>query len=218
VRTEHGMCARATLIVAKQTCLSGLHIGAGKDDIEIGGNDNPIIRDPVSGLPYLPGSSLKGKMRAMLELRDGHYKPNNGAPEGDARRDCLICRVFGPHMRPQHGLGPSHIIVRDGFVTPESRALLESLRLEQEFVAEIKSETMVSRTTGIAATGTLRTQERVPAGTTFTLDISVRIFDDDSAQAMLDLVQDGLRLIQDDALGAGGSRGSGRVAFEYTVN
>ncbi len=196
------------------TCRSGLHIGAGKDEIEIGGTDNPIIRDPLTTLPYIPGSSLKGKLRALLELRDGHYR-DNGAPGGDARPNCLICRVFGPHMTPNHTLGPTRIIVRDSFVTPEWRARLEDLQATTGLAAaEMKSENLVLRTTGVALHP--RTLERVPAGVTFTLDISVRLFDDDDTDAILTLITDGLTLIEGDALGAGGSRGSGSVAFTYT--
>src|SRR5579885_912680 len=199
------------------TCLSGLHIGAGRDDIEIGGNDNPIIRDPVSGLPYIPGSSLKGRMRALLELRDGHYNtsngPSNGEPGGCAQPTCAICRVFGPHRKPQHGLGPSRILVRDALADEQGKELLASVRDERDTDTEFKSENMVRRTTGIAEHP--RTMERVPVGTTFSFEIALRIFNDDDEDAIVRTVEDGLRLVADDALGAGGSRGSGRVRFDY---
>ncbi len=121
------------------TCITGLHIGSGKDDIEIGSTDNPIIRDPLTNLPYVPGSSLKGKLRAILELRDGHYGPN-GEPKGDGQPDCRICRVFGPHKNTRHTLGPTRIIVRDSFVTDESRERLTELQAERGlWFAEMKS-------------------------------------------------------------------------------
>jgi CRISPR-associated protein Csm3 len=56
-------------ITGRIICLTGLRIGGTKDDIEIGGMDNPIIRHPVTREPYIPGSSLKGKLRSMLEYR-----------------------------------------------------------------------------------------------------------------------------------------------------
>jgi|SRR5579864_2135333 len=206
---------RHARIQGTMTCLTGLHIGAGKDDIEIGGTDNPIIRDPVTDLPYVPGSSLKGKLRATLELRDGHYD-SKGEPLGDAQPTCLICRVFGPHKNPNHNLGPTRIIVRDSFVTPEWRDRLNELRAERGLpFSEMKSENMILRTTGVAQHP--RTQERVPAGTAFTLDISVRLFDDDNEEAILGLIRESLSLIEEDAFGASGSRGSGHVRFEYTV-
>ena len=36
-------------------------------DMEIGGVDNPVIRNPLNKQPYIPGSSLRGKMRSQLE-------------------------------------------------------------------------------------------------------------------------------------------------------
>ncbi|MBZ8182640.1 type III-A CRISPR-associated RAMP protein Csm3 [Oscillatoria salina] len=46
---------------------TGLHIGGGGENLDIGGLDKPVIRDPITQQPYLPGSSLKGKLRAILE-------------------------------------------------------------------------------------------------------------------------------------------------------
>ncbi len=75
---------------------------------------------------------------------------------------------------------------------------------------------MIQRTTGVALNP--RTQERVPAGTVFGLDISVRIFDGDDENDILRLIEEGLALIQEDTFGASGSRGSGQVAFEYEIS
>ena len=57
------------LITANIVLESGLHIGAGKDAIEIGGIDNPILKHPLTDEPYIPGSSIKGKLRSLLEWR-----------------------------------------------------------------------------------------------------------------------------------------------------
>ncbi|AMM40918.1 CRISPR-associated protein Csm3 [Candidatus Desulfofervidus auxilii] len=48
---------------------SGGRIGTSKETVEIAATtENPIIRHPITGLPYIPGSSLKGKIRSLLEL------------------------------------------------------------------------------------------------------------------------------------------------------
>lgn len=47
--------------------VTGLHIGGSTAMIEIGGKDNPVIKHPLTKEPYIPGSSLKGKMRSLLE-------------------------------------------------------------------------------------------------------------------------------------------------------
>src|ERR1700678_334149 len=56
-------------------CETGLHIGAGKGSLEIGGADNPVVKDAF-GLPYIPGSSLRGKLRALLEQSSGLAVPS----------------------------------------------------------------------------------------------------------------------------------------------
>src|SRR3989338_11494456 len=58
---------RYKTITGIMQCVSGLRIGGSKDTIEIGGMDNPIIRNPLDKFPYIPGSSIKGKMRSLLE-------------------------------------------------------------------------------------------------------------------------------------------------------
>src|SRR6476659_3207077 len=55
-------------------CETGLHIGAGKGSLEIGGADNPVVKDAF-GLPDIPGSSLRGKIRSLLEQALGLTSP-----------------------------------------------------------------------------------------------------------------------------------------------
>lgn len=203
------------IITGTLTCETGLRIGGSKDDIQIGGMDNPIIRDPVTNLPYLPGSSIKGKTRALLELKHGRVA-ENGEPCGCGA--CDICRVFGPHKNVRHNLGPTRILVRDARLTGEWEEKLRHMQEEKGLLyAEVKTENIVNRLTGVAADRGLRTQERVPAGTQFDFEISVRIFDDDDEARILALIQEGLQLLQHDYLGGSGSRGYGKVRLDYTV-
>lgn len=51
--------------------LTGLHIGGAAGALEIGGVDSPIIRNPLNNQPYIPGSSLRGKMRSLAERLHG---------------------------------------------------------------------------------------------------------------------------------------------------
>src|SRR5437762_2335889 len=85
-------------ITGKLACKSGMRIGGSKEDVEIGGMDNPIIRHPLTKQPYVPGSSLKGKLRSLSEYRSGEIPPD-GQPHGCTRDGCLICQVFGPHKK-----------------------------------------------------------------------------------------------------------------------
>src|SRR5260370_2828629 len=121
-------------------CLSGLRIGGSDELLQIGGTDLTCIKHPVTLKPYIPGSSIKGKMRSELEQRLGKLSGNE--PCGCARLDCLVCRVFGPHKKAKHELGPSRIIVRDAQLI---------VRDEQQPIkgeTELKSENVIDRKTG----------------------------------------------------------------------
>lgn len=188
-------------------CVTGLRIGGTKDDIEIGGMDNPIIRHPQTRLPYIPGSSLKGKMRSSLEYAYDKVG-QRGQPCGCGLPDCLVCRIFGPHKNVRHELGPTRILVRD--------AMMNAAEDPERWV-EVKSENWIDRTTGIAGNGGLRQNERVVAGAKFDFDISLRIFEGDDEARLLAAVREALQLIEQDYLGASGSRGYGKVKFHFST-
>lgn len=195
---------------------SGLHIGAGKDSVEIGGMDQPIIKDPVTQAPYIPGSSLKGKLRSLLET--SVFMKNEGTrnavmqgkPCDCGRKGCPACAIFGSHASPQKcdpDLGPTRLLMRDATLTPEFMEMFKNGRLPME----VKNENIINRVTGVAEHP--RPLERVPAGTCFTLNITFRVYEDDPDD-LFDWVLKGLKLIQLDAIGGGGSRGNGQVVFE----
>lgn len=206
-------------LTANLICKTGLKVGGSEASMSIGGTENPIIKGSRD-IPYIPGSSLKGKLRSLLEYR---YKKvsERGTPCGCGRPDCPVCYMFGPHRNPNHELGPTRIIVRDAYLSPKSQGDWENARKEGVEFIETKTETMVNRRTGIAASGSLRTQERVPAGTEFVLNINLRIFDDDNSDNMKKLVEEALSYLQQDTLGGSGTRGYGWVEvsdLEWTEN
>ncbi|MCG2828254.1 type III-A CRISPR-associated RAMP protein Csm3 [Methanothermobacter sp. K4] len=184
-------------------CRTGLHIGGSKDSIEIGGSDNVIIRDPVTRLPYIPGSSIKGKMRALLEL--ALDRVTNGGPCKCG--ECDVCRVFGSAADNTSVSGPTRIIVRDSFPTEET---MEMWRKSTDVVegAELKYENSLDRITSRANP---RNQERVPRGSKFGFEIIVSEYEGDSDN--LGVVLEGLRLLEDSYLGGSGTRGYGKVEF-----
>ena len=192
-------------------CESGLHIGGSQDELIIGGSDNPVIKNPSTKQPYIPGSSLKGKMRAELERELGQFGGrNDDLPCGCG--SCAVCRMFGAHMNTRSTLGPSRIIVRDG-------------TLANGGAIENKTENVVNRQRGGAQHP--RTNERVAEGSEFRMQIVLQVFDVDdgfsytdrrknthrSGDALQAVLADGLRLVQLTGLGGGTSRGSGAVSF-----
>ncbi len=205
-------------------CETALHIGGSQDEMQIGGTDNPVIKNPATDAPYIPGSSLKGKMRGELEKELGRFKldgnpadRDDGRPCGCAREECAVCRIFGAHYNPDSQLGPSRILVRDGRLRSGNA------------VTEIKYETAINRIGGSALTGTLRNSERVPEGAEFQMEIVVQVYENDDAfhytrrygdqsgyegdDALQAVVADGLYLVEVTGLGGGISRGSGQVSF-----
>lgn len=191
-------------------CETGLHIGGSAEQMEIGGVDLPIIKHPVSKEPYVPGSSLKGKMRSELEKK--YNKTISGEPCGCGREDCPICKIFGPHKNPKHTLGPTRILVRDCPLSNKSRIEYNNLMKEKGIdYIEKKTENIIDRIKGTASNP--RTQERVPAGAEFDLEITLQVFDTDNEAKCKEIVKESLFLVQKSYLGGSGSRGYGKVRF-----
>ncbi len=189
----------------------GVRVGGNPQWLEHGGTaDFTIVRNPVTGEPYIPGSSLKGRVRAMLEKVEGRGR--EGEPCNCGRKDCLVCVVFGAHKRPQAESSPTRIVVRDAPLTAAARTHLRELEGEGKSLVEEKAETLVDRDKG--TTEAPRFQERVwDAG--FQMEILIHVYDGDEPVKMLEFVRRGLGLVQEiGAVGAGGSRGSGQVQFE----
>ena len=109
------------LITGQIEVLTGLHIGAGKDAVEIGGVDNPVVKNPYTGEPYIPGSSLKGKLRCMMEWATGRVDQDGKIWDGGGETDPLklsndpILRIFGTTNK-NWDAGPTRLVVRDSFL------------------------------------------------------------------------------------------------------
>jgi CRISPR-associated protein Csm3 len=197
---------------------SGLHIGAGKDSVEIGGIDNAVIKHPHTGEPYIPGSSLKGKLRFLLEWAFGTVRQdgqawgfNNDQPVDPADP---VLRIFGNALKDWKG-GPTRLMLRDA---PLCEADRRRYREAPEAFFEEKTEVLIDRISGKAHKVGSRETERVPAGVAFDFELAFRLYDfGDGAKrdlACLNWTLQGLALLEEDALGGSGSRGYGRIAFE----
>ena len=204
--------------------LTGLHIGAGNDNIEIGGMDNPVVRDPVTKEPYIPGSSIKGKMRMLLELHIGLINSNGGAldygtvsgvEDKELREDGMtLLKLFGVSGSEtesgEAGLGVTRLSFYDIKLTESSR---EELREKVgALMTEEKTEVRVNRITGTGEHP--RHTERVPAGAKFEFRLLLKLFEGDNEEKFLEMVKRGLKLLELDSLGGSGSRGYGKVKFK----
>lgn len=199
--------------------VTGLHIGGSSTGMEIGGVDNTVIRDPLTKSPYIPGSSLRGKMRSQLEKSLGLPQNNqvgqvkiHTCKTKDAytkNGGCPVCQIFGVPGEVE-ATGPTLLLARDVFMTPESKQKLIDAHTDLAYT-ELKTEATIDRVTSAA---TPRTIERVPAGAVFgPAELVFSIYEADDFKRFHYII-DGLQLIQDDYLGGYGSRGSGKVCFE----
>ena len=200
-------------ITGKIVVKTGLHIGAGTDEVHIGGVDSPILRNPLNLEPYIPGSSLKGKMRSIME-----WKLNKLAADGNpcdcGKTECPICRIFGSansKSEETKGRGPTRLIVRDAVLSEKSKELF----YDSKEIVEVKAENSINR---ITAKANPRFLERVVPGVEFDFEISYRIIDTGDGGKMdrdyfESVVKESLKILQSDYLGGGGSRGNGQIEF-----
>ena len=214
------------LIEGEIKLLTGLHIGAGNDRIEIGGMDNPVVRDPVTKEPYIPGSSVKGKMRMLLELYTGavsssgdpldyktleKFKDSKAIDDETYKTAFNLLKLFGVSGAddiPQE-LGVTRLSFYDLKLTKDSKELLKEK--VGALMTEEKTEVRINRITGTGQHP--RHTERVPAGAKFEFKLSVKVFEEENEQELFELIKKGLKLLEADSLGGSGSRGYGKIKF-----
>ncbi|RLA08823.1 MAG: type III-A CRISPR-associated RAMP protein Csm3 [Gammaproteobacteria bacterium] len=200
---------------------SGLHIGAGHAQMHIGGTDNPVIKNHTNSNPYIPGSSIKGKIRSLLEWHIGTVGDTDGAVlsfqhigkltanQDDAK---TILKLFGGAADNNTSdellkqIGPTRLSFWDCNLNPDWLQQIENKNLQK---TEIKMENTIDRIQGTAANP--RNIERVPAGAEFDFNLSVRVHDNDDN---LEMILKGLKLLELTGLGGSISRGFGKIKFE----
>lgn len=213
------------IINGKIKLKTGLHIGAQTEAIEIGGLDNPILKDPNTGDPYIPGSSLKGKMRSLFEKAMSADQPPEKRGWGEDKWfnrnigdvwihvcntledavKCPVCRLFGiSGKRSGDKNYPSRTIFRDAHLCNKN---------ELEEVIEIKYETAIDRITSAANP---RPMERVVPGAEFAFEIVYNVENEDEKKEDLRNLINLMKMLEDDYLGGSGSRGYGKIELRIT--
>jgi CRISPR-associated protein Csm3 len=206
-----------------EACLelqSGLRIGASEGEIRIGGVDNQVIRHPHTDHPYIPGSSLKGKVRSLLEWLSGAVRPEplsyRDIDDGKAPLARPILQLFGVgggeklNEEQARQLGPSRLAFWDA---PLNKTWTDRVKSENQLLVEVKTENRIDRIQGVARDP--RSTERVPAGAEFDFAVSIKVLSDDAHEGedLRNVLYRGLRLLELDSLGGSGSRGYGKVKF-----
>lgn len=219
-------------------CITGLHIGGSSDTVEIGGIDSAVIRNPLTHEPYIPGSSLKGKLRSIVEkivvTKDGlPLMANRHGGDSDKKvwrhecddfqqaKNCPLCRIFGCTGKDKSNNYPSVLLVRDGMLSDP-----ETLKNQGMVLFEVKTENSLDRLTSAAHP---RTFERVPAGAEFNFSMVYRVElfgeqDNNGAEVFKkpvfpNLAEDisnilkAMAILERDGLGGNISRGYGQIEF-----
>ena len=204
--------------------VTGLHIGAGSEEMHIGGTDNPVVKNPLNRIPYIPGSSIKGKMRSLLEWYAGLVGITGGKPisfddlknANDEQRNSAITilQLFGglsgnsdENTSEVQNIGPSRLAFWD---CPLDDGWAIEMQKRNIPTTEIKMENSINRIKGVADNP--RSTERVPAGARFQFNLSMRMHDGDDDQLFKEVLR-GLKLVELTGLGGSGSRGYGKVRF-----
>lgn len=207
------------------TLKSGLHIGSGNMEMHIGGTDSPVIKHPHTLEPYIPGSSLKGKVRSLLEMESGLMIYTGGnVVSGDTHTKVSsnqnlkikceeILKIFGSSgadKEDETRFGPTRVSFADCYLNNEWK---EKARGNRWLLTEEKSENIINRIKGTAEHP--RFIERVPEGTKFTFLVTFKILQDGDAELFDNVLLKGLKLLEMDALGGSCSRGYGRISLEF---
>jgi len=213
---------------------SGLHIGSGNMEMHIGGTDNPVIKHPHTLEPYIPGSSLKGKLRSLMELASGlaaqasqqggivSYNTYRQLSDPKMKEECLdILKIFGfsgdekdksdKSNEELRAIGPTRVAFADCYL---NREWLEKARSNLWPLTVEKAETAIDRISGTAKNGSLRQTELVPEGSVFDFRMTFRVFGEEE-EKLFGKLRRALDLLAADAIGGNGSRGYGRIAFEF---
>lgn len=186
--------------------LTGLHIGGSTDTFDIGGADSTVIKNPLTHEPYIPGSSIKGKLRSLLTQKYGKVSLKNKDPEMVLEKDEIRC-LFEP-VSTSDDLKVSRCIFRDAYLTDESKEELQK-HLGLGTFTEIKAENSIDLLKGTPANP--RFIERVPRGAKFNGEIILQIYEGDNAEQLKEVINEALKMLELNYLGGSGTRGYGRV-------
>ncbi len=185
--------------------LSGLHIGGYDSAFDIGGADSTVIRNPLTNVPFIPGSSFKGKLRSLLS-----YSNEYGEAKGSniVIKDDIVRNIFEPVSKNEGNVEVSRAIFRDLSLTEDSKRLLSDT-LGTGIYTEIKAENSIDKFKGTS--NSPRFIERIPAGVTFSGEIVLQVFEQDDEEKMKTAIEYGLKLLEMNYLGGSGTRGYGRI-------
>ena len=209
------------ILKGKMEAITGIHIGGSKEKLEIGGVDSPVLRDPVNNYPYIPGSSIKGKMRSLLAYSLDLADEDPPTKKSRLDHENPIHRVFGTpsDLKSEDenikGIGPTRLIVRDAY--PDKRTISMWEKLDSELLyTEYKPENTIDRITSAANP---RFMERIVAGSNFNVEFIYGLYKIEQLNTsdidFFPFVLQSLKMLEHSTIGGSGSRGYGKIAFKF---
>lgn len=193
-------------IKGKIKVMTGLHIGGSKEFSAIGAVDSPVMRDTYSNMPFIPGSSLKGKLRFLLQEKYGKKARDEKTNHNDD--DIRVKRLFGSsNDKKDEKSFKSRLYFSDSYISNEEA--LNKMGIEQ--MTEVKFENTINRFTAIANP---RQIERVIRGTEFDMSVIYNADKEDEIEEDIKHLKEAFELLEYDYLGGNGTRGYGRVIIE----
>lgn len=192
---------------------SGLHIGGSEDSFDIGGADSTVIKNPLNNRPYIPGSSLKGKIRALLTQKYGTLIQKGNEKYSLEISDPTLKCIFTPlgdGSEKEGVLQISRAIFRDATLTEKSARVIQDY-LGEGIFTEIKAENSIDPLKGKASNP--RFIERIPAGALLEGEVILQVFEGDDEEKMKTYLLEGLNLLGMNYLGGSGTRGYGRISY-----
>ncbi len=182
--------------------VTGMHIGGSSAFSAIGAVDSPVVKDTLTGLPLLPGSSLKGKLRTLLAKSEN----TRYADDFNLDADCIL-NLFGSSKKDDTRMG--RLLFSDAVMSNWKELEKRGLRSS----TEVKFENTINRLTAVANP---RQIERAVRGSQFPLNLVYEVSKQSEDEVILDmkLIAKGFKLLEYDYLGGSGSRGYGKVSFK----
>jgi len=166
-------------------------------------------------VPIIPGSSIKGKIRSLLELELADItldEKGNDIKKYNTEEAKLIPKLFGVGANENENKpNLNRLIVRDAYPTQKTAEKWE----ENEDIiegGEVKGENNINRITSAA---TPRFIERIPSASIFELEIILSVYEGDDKDELKNLIEKGIEKLNDSYIGGSGSRGYGKVKIEF---
>lgn len=187
------------MISGKIEVLTGMHIGTGGEFSAIGTADSLVVRDKLTNLPVIPGSTLKGKFRSVLARQYNKNVTNSAADDCDE-----IKRLFG--SADKNIAHPSRVIFSDLILSNMDKLYSQNI----SSATEVKFENTIKRLSCVANP---RQIERVIRGSEFDFEIIYNAENEDEIESDIRMLCEGMKLLRYDYIGGHGSRGYGRIKF-----